>query len=243
MTHRPFDASRIAGDVMTRLRAGADQERRRHTEGYFPTAMEILGVGVPVLRSVAKEYARGLRSNPPEDLLEVVRALIATGTHEGRQAAYEMIAARRDVAARLDEATIRELGNGNDNWASVDAFAVAISGPAWRDGQVTDAEVMRWAQSSDVWWRRTALVSTVPLNARARGGRGNVPRTMRICRALVGDRHPMIVKALSWALRELLAHDADAVTTFIARPDVPATVRREVENKLRTGTKSGHARL
>jgi 3-methyladenine DNA glycosylase AlkD len=238
MPNRPFDPNRIAGDMLTRLRAGANEQRRRHTAGYFPTSMQILGVSVPVMRGVAKEYARGLRDQTREELLALAHALIATATHEGRQTAYELIAARRDVADTLDPDDIGALGEGNDNWASVDAFAVLVAGTAWRKGRVDDAEVMRWALSADVWWRRTALVSTIPLNARSRGGTGDPVRTLRICHALVADRHPMVVKALSWALRELIAHDRAAVEAFILAEDVAPLVRREVQNKLRTGTKS-----
>jgi 3-methyladenine DNA glycosylase AlkD len=50
----------------------------------------------------------------------------------------------------------------------------------------------------------------------------------------------MIVKALSWALRVLVAHDAKAVRGFLAQHDpvLAARVKREVNNKLRTGLKT-----
>jgi hypothetical protein len=47
-------------------------------------------------------------------------------------------------------------------------------------------------------------VSTVALNVRSRGGSGDVPRTLAVCRFLVADPDDMAVKALSWALRELV---------------------------------------
>jgi 3-methyladenine DNA glycosylase AlkD len=50
----------------------------------------------------------------------------------------------------------------------------------------------------------------------------------------------MVVKAMSWALRELIAHDEDAVREFIKEhEDVLASrVKREVNNKLRIGLKN-----
>lgn len=47
----------------------------------------------------------------------------------------------------------------------------------------------------------------------------------------------MVVKALSWALRELVFWDAGAVGDFIEGHDVAPRVRREVVNKLETGRK------
>jgi 3-methyladenine DNA glycosylase AlkD len=54
------------------------------------------------------------------------------------------------------------------------------------------------------------------------------------------DRDDMVVKALSWALRELVVHDPTAVEEFIsANEDVlAARVKREVRNKLETGLKN-----
>jgi 3-methyladenine DNA glycosylase AlkD len=57
----------------------------------------------------------------------------------------------------------------------------------------------------------------------------------------VHDRHPAVIKALSWAVREWAAADPPAVVAFLADFDarLPALVRREVRTKLTTGTKRG----
>jgi hypothetical protein len=56
----------------------------------------------------------------------------------------------------------------------------------------------------------------VPLNLAARGGRGDTARTLLIYRLLVADRDDMVVKAMSWALRELCRRDPQAVRDFLA---------------------------
>jgi 3-methyladenine DNA glycosylase AlkD len=50
----------------------------------------------------------------------------------------------------------------------------------------------------------------------------------------------MVVKALSWALRVLSEHDPKAVRDFLAKHDarLAARVKRETNNKLRTGLKN-----
>ena len=107
-------------------------------------------------------------------------------------------------------------------------------------GRITDAEVLEWARSGDRWWRRAALVSTVALNNTARGGSGDAVRTLTICDALKSDRDDMVVKALSWALRELAKREPDPVRAYLERHghEIAARVRREVGNKLRTGHKN-----
>ena len=72
------------------------------------------------------------------------------------------------------------------------------------------------------------------------GGGGDKDRTLRVCNALVGDSDPMVAKGLSWALRALISVDGTAVGRFLDKnhETLPALVRREVGNKLRTGRKN-----
>jgi 3-methyladenine DNA glycosylase AlkD len=83
-------------------------------------------------------------------------------------------------------------------------------------------------------------VSTVALNLKSRGGEGDTDRTLAVCRKVVDDRHDMIVKALSWALRSLVRFDREAVSEFIDqyRNTLANRVIREVEHKLVHGTKN-----
>ena len=126
------------------------------------------------------------------------------------------------------------------SWDAVDVFASYLSGPAWREGQTSDTEIKRWAKSPDLWWRRAALVSTVPLNNKTRGGSGDAKRTLMICELLIEDHEDMVVKAMSWALRELAKRKPTAVTKFLEQHyhRLAARVLREVGNKLTTGKKN-----
>jgi 3-methyladenine DNA glycosylase AlkD len=212
------------------LRDLADPQRRKATSGYFPTAMEILGVSAPKMRAVLRRLLEDLDGRPPEEVLELAGLLREKGTHEARQVAFELFDRRPDARSLLTARDVRRLGDGNDNWASV----------AWRAGQLADREISRWARSRDPWWRRTALVCTVPLNMKSRGGTGDPHRTLMICRELVTDREPMVAKGMSWALRALAAVDPGRVRRFVEEyeKDLPALVKREVRNKLDTGRKT-----
>jgi 3-methyladenine DNA glycosylase AlkD len=56
----------------------------------------------------------------------------------------------------------------------------------------------------------------------------------------VTDNDDTVVKAMSWALRELVVHDADAVEAFVREHEavLAAQVKREVRNKLATWLKN-----
>ena len=204
----------------------------------------------PQLRKIARREARELKSATGEEVLELCNLLVERGgsgrvrrkehgpAYESRMVAFDLAWMHREAFSLLNWRELERLGRTLDGWASVDHFARKLSGPAWQRGQITDARVRKWATSSDFWWRRAGLVSTIALNERHLG-QGDAGRTLEICEYFIDERADLHVKALSWALRELALRDPDAVIEYIVDREerlVPR-VLREVRNKLETGHK------
>lgn len=191
------------------------------------------------LRTLRRAYSKRMETESAQQVVEIAAALIAR-QRVPRFIADELISSRPDALATLDRTQLENMASGISTWSQVDCFACYLSGPAWREGYIEDNTVLAWAKSDSRWWRRAALVSTIPLNVSARGGRGDARRTLRVCNALIDDRDEMVAKALSWALRALVQRDPDAVQRFIRENEtrLPALVRREVRHKLETGRKS-----
>jgi 3-methyladenine DNA glycosylase AlkD len=192
------------------------------------------------LREVRREFSVRLKDAAPHVVIELATLLLEVPRFEYRFIGYELIHHHPSALAHLNAWQLEQLGHGIATWSAVDCFAVYLAGPAWRERRVPNSLIHGWARSADRWWRRAALVSTVPLNCKAQGGKGETYRTLQVCRMLERDRDPMVVKALSWALRELAKRDARAVREYVAsRKDVlSALVLREVTNKLSTGVKN-----
>jgi 3-methyladenine DNA glycosylase AlkD len=188
-------------------------------------------------RAIRRKYSALVHKAPADYVLDFARQLLFSYGH--RWQAYELIASHKVAFNRLGSQELEEFGCGINSWWSVDSFARTLSGPAWRDGLVTDELFVRWAASPDLWWRRAALVSTVAFNVRSQGGKGDSARTLAICRILASDHEDMVVKGLSWALRELVYFDRRAVEGFLMEFDkvLAGRVKREVGSKLRTGLK------
>jgi len=57
---------------------------------------------------------------------------------------------------------------------------------------------------------------------------------------LINDKEDMIVKALSWVIRETIKYDRQAVEDFLSKYEaqLAARIKREVRNKLVTGLKN-----
>lgn len=187
------------------------------------------------IRRVRAEASRNLRNHPGDAVIDIAAHLL--DAHPW--VAFELIYHHPEASGLVDEPTALRLAADLTDWATVDAYCRYVSGPAWRRGNLSDDLIASWAVSPDRWWRRAALVSTVPLNLRAAGGTGDSRRTLNVCGLLVDDRDDMVVKALSWALRALVIWDADAVRSFLEEHEgrLAARVRRDVTNKLETGLK------
>ncbi len=194
----------------------------------------------PSIRSVRRDFSDRLAEISPEDVIAVALRLVKRSELHYRFFAYELVQFHKQALRSLTAKTLEELGNGIDSWGAVDSFACCLSGPVWRDRQISDAVVRRWARSKDRWWRRAALVSTVTLNSKARGGQGDASRTLEICELLVHDHDDMVVKAMSWALRELGKRSPESTYSFLDRYEgrLARRVTREVKNKLTTGLKN-----
>jgi len=192
------------------------------------------------IRAVRREFSKRLAKAPSDFVFQLTLLLLKHEKTVPRFFAYELVQHHREARRSLNSRKLKLLGEGIDSWTAVDTFACYLSGPAWRERQVPDSLIARWARSRNHWWRRAAVVSTVPLNNKARGGQGDATRTLAICSLVVDDREDMVVKALSWSLRELAKRDRRSVKKFLDEKHTHLSRRvvREVNNKLNTGLKN-----
>jgi hypothetical protein len=193
-------------------------------------------------RAVRREFSRRIANASPQSVVQLTLRLLIMPTDLMRAMSYEIVSQHRLAFEQLTADDLLKFGEGIHSWSTVDCFSMYLSGPMWARGTISDKAVQAWARSRDRWWRRAALVSTVALS---RGGNAkDFIRVARICTLLVDDRDDMVVKALSWALREAAKKHPKLVRSFLAEHQeaLAARVKREVNNKLTTGLKTPRSR-
>ena len=217
--NREIDAGKLADEITSRIA----QMPSRTT---------------PRVREVRREYSRLLRDSPADVVIQIAFHLVDRGDVICRFVGYEIVKEHKTAFESLTCKEVVELGRGIDSWGAVDCFACYLSGPAWRDGRLSDATIRRWTQSKNRWFRRAALVSTVELSRQ--GDLKDVGRILEICSLLADDQDDIVVKALSWALRELAKKHPNEALRFleVKRDRLAARVKREVQNKIATGLKN-----
>lgn len=174
--------------------------------GEYGEGDRFLGIRVPVLRRLAREY-RGL---PLDD----AAVLLRSPWHEARLLALLLLAdayARGTAQAR--EAIYRLYLDHTayvDNWDLVDTSAPHVVGAHLEAGDRGVLEAL--ARSGSLWERRIAIVATQHFIRR-----GDFGTTLRIAEMLVDDGHDLIHKAVGWMLREVGNRDRAAEEAFLRR--------------------------
>jgi 3-methyladenine DNA glycosylase AlkD len=192
----------------------------------------------PMVRAIRREFSRRIADAPPETVVQLALDLLNQNSDLLRFFSYELLNRHQPALEQLTTDDLLKLGKGLNSWSSVDCFAMYLSGPLWAQGRISDRMIATWARSKDRWWRRTALVSTVALSRR--GNADDLRRVLQVCTLLAADEDDMVVKALSWALREVAKKHPEEVRAFLEehKHSLAARVVREVNNKLKTGLKT-----
>jgi 3-methyladenine DNA glycosylase AlkD len=219
-----------------------DLDYKKLAKELFENIQKVKLKNTPNLRRVRQKYSKKLAQAAPAQILDFARYLISHYNYGlfGFGFAFEIIYYHKTAIKSIGVKELEEFGKQINSWETAEIFAGCLAGPAWRNGQLQDELISRWANSVDFWWRRAALVCTIALNKRSWGGHGDIFRTIKICRILVADKNDKVIKALSWALRELIPHDRESVSSFLRENEnvLASRVKREVKNKLTTGVKN-----
>ena len=151
-----------------------------------------IGIKVPVLRKLAKEYL---------DLpLKDVRKILISKYHEERLLALLILVGQFSKGDEEKKKSIYELYLKNtrfiNNWDLVDLSAHYIVGPYLVDK--SRAPLYELAKSESLWERRIAIMSTFYF-----AKKDDFTDTLKISRILLSDTEDLIHKAVGWMLREV----------------------------------------
>ena len=206
-----------------------------------PTGLKVYGVRVPRLREIARAWQRAHKEITHEHLMVLVEVLWDEESREERLLAIYLLERYKRWIQHLTWAHFERWRRDLDNWEVTDGLALWVLAP-WllADSEGRLDHLVELIADEEVWSRRLALVATTLIN---RGHTGfTIPGlTLQLIDRVKEESHPMITKAVSWALRGMSKTHPDQVAGYLEdNQDILAThIVREVDNKLRTGLKSG----
>ena len=195
------------------------------------------GVRMPILRKILTILNKDLKKLSDKDYLEFIKSLYAAGSYEEMVLAVLLIQKRHRVLNFIDEALQEKWVKRVDNWASNDVLACWAVGPWVLLDTKRVAFLKSWLVSENLWYRRMSLVSLIPP---VREGKLRKEALVFVDK-VKHEREPMITKAVSWLLREMVRKGGvSEVKTYLEKNKnvLAPLVVREVNNKITTGLKN-----
>ncbi len=202
-----------AKEISKRLRKMGDKEDARFLQGFFKTGVGqygegdiFLGIRVPALRKLAKEYTT-LSSKE-------VLPLLRSPYHEVRLFALILFV---NAFAKGDETTQKKiydlyLANTGyiNNWDLVDISAPKIVGAFLMER--SRKPLYQLAKSKSLWERRIAVIATFYFIKN-----NKFEDSIKIAGILLQDKEDLIHKAVGWMLREIGKRDIEYAETFLQK--------------------------
>lgn len=194
-------------------------------EGQYAEHDQFIGVKVPVLRQIAKQFSM-LSMQDIEGLLESVY------NEERLLALFVLVDQYKKAKGSLKEDLfqfyMRNLQYVN-NWNLVDSSAHLILGVHVFDQRASQDVLIQLAGSGVMWERRIAVVATWWFIRK-----GSLDLTPKIAKILLNDTHDLIHKAAGWMLREMGERDESYLVQFLDNhaPQMPRTMLRYSIEKL-----------
>jgi 3-methyladenine DNA glycosylase AlkD len=200
-------------EISRRLRALADPRRAEEAARFFKTGPgqygegdQFLGLTVPMVRAVAKEY----RDVPPARLLPLLRS----AWHEERLCCLVIWVTQFDRAKSREQRQglfnlyWRHRKNVN-NWDLVDVSAPRLVGEFLR-AEDDPAPLASLARAPNLWDRRIAILATWAWTKA-----GDVRLTLKTAEVLLRDDEDLIHKASGWMLREAMKVNEEATLNLL----------------------------
>lgn len=215
-------------DILSSIKQVCSIERAQTSARFFKTGVGeyghgdiFLGVTVPQCREIASRF-----SNLS---LEQIKEHLHSKYHEERLIALLVLVEKYNLEHNKKEIFDFYLENSAwvNNWDLVDSSADKIVGrflfDFGRDYEVYKLLLKKLAESSNIWERRIAIVSTYYFIKKKQ-----FDETISISEMLLGDKHDLIHKAVGWMLREIGKRDVGVLEEFLRKHknEMPRTALR-----------------
>jgi 3-methyladenine DNA glycosylase AlkD len=227
--HANISPRQLAQITLQRLRAAGNERVAAQASVYFKTHERVVffGVTTPELRRLERELYQQVKEQWTfQDALAFCELLIVDKRQEAKTAGW-LLLARYHKAFERDLLMRFEAWLGNDhcnNWALTDELGMYVIALYLRRFPAALPQLKGWTRAENLWLRRAAAVSLVPL---VRKGE-RLDDAYAIAERLFKYPEDLIHKATGWLLREAGKTDQARLKNFLLQHGarIPRTALR-----------------
>ena len=192
--------------IKEKLKTKTKPEKIIFMKKILATPFEVIGVMVPDLREIAREY----KDLEIYDMYNLFDELWNSDIHEEKSLAIYILQQYRKkfnletwefLKKRLDKAK---------TWDHIDALATDIFAEILLNNLFLMTEIKEMANSKNFWERRLAIESTMKMIRK-----NKIELTLRLAEKLIYDDNSYVQKGAGWMLREAGKKDRHVVRDFI----------------------------
>jgi 3-methyladenine DNA glycosylase AlkD len=200
-----------AKELLRELRRAARPSAGFDARAYLSSPVPVLGVRVPDVQRIARQFDREHRDLPNPELERLAGKLWEGRWFEERVLGVELLRRRQ---TRLDDIS----------WRMLDRWVDTVSGWGLTDdlgglmGEMVPAhpdryrDLLTWSRSSNLWRRRASLYA---LSRTIRSG--DLDRALRLIDGVRGDPERWVQRAVGTWLRECWKVDASTTSAYLTR--------------------------
>lgn len=217
-------------EIRSKLKSHSDARVAASACRFFKESIECYGVKTPLVRTLAKDVFKTIKTSSKERLLESCEKLWASGIHEeGLVACFwshslvkKLIPSDFDLLERWVEAYV-------SNWALCDTFCNHTVGEFLMQYPAFLPQLKEWARKENRWMKRAAAVSLI---VPARRGLF-LKEVLEIATILQKDEDDLVQKGVGWMLKVAAQKHETTIQDFVMKhkTQMPRTTfRYAIEN-------------
>jgi 3-methyladenine DNA glycosylase AlkD len=230
----------LAKSAAARLKREGTSKARNQGLRFFKAHRDIhlFGVPAPGIRKIEKDIFRDVADEwSLEDALSFCHILMANRHLEAKALGILLLSRYKKefnptLVRHFEDWILQDLCS---NWATIDALSCYVIAPFLVTHPGRIAELHRWVRSPNLWLRRAAAVSLVPL---ARRGQ-HLEHAYQVADHLLEDPEDLLHKATGWLLREAGKTDPRRLEKYLTArgPGIPRTALRYAIEKFPPATR------
>jgi len=224
-----FSINSIKKDIVKNY----DKKQAEFLKGYMVTKLNLCGLKVPVMRTIAKKHIKGIDF---KEAFPVIKLLLKSKTFEDISVGLYMLENYEDFLVEDEKYYWKFLENfieRIDNWCHSD-YSCAVRNKLLQRNPKRISDLKKWASSKNPWKRRAALISLMKW-CKGYSVVASKTDTLWIVNQLIEDKDYYVQKAVGWVLREVGVKYPDLVFNYLKKNDhkITSTIRSTAMEKLK----------